>query len=52
MSALPPKADIAERDRQVRFGPKGDIRLLRFYIHLLLDDDRQRERKSRALPGL
>jgi hypothetical protein len=26
MSALPPKADIAERDRHVCFGLKGDIR--------------------------
>jgi hypothetical protein len=25
MSALPPKADIGERDRNVRFVPKGDI---------------------------
>ena len=27
MSALPPKADIAEGDRHVRFVPKADIRL-------------------------
>jgi hypothetical protein len=27
MSALPPKADIAERDWHVRFVPKVDIRL-------------------------
>ena len=26
MSALPPKADIVERDRHVRFVPKADIR--------------------------
>jgi len=26
MSALPPKADIAERDWHVRFVPKADIR--------------------------
>ena len=25
MSALPPKADIVERDRDVRFVPKADI---------------------------
>ena len=25
MSALPPKADIAERNHDVRFVPKGDI---------------------------
>jgi hypothetical protein len=25
MSALPPKADIAQRERHVRFGPKADI---------------------------
>jgi hypothetical protein len=25
MSALPPKADIAERDRNVRFVPKADM---------------------------
>jgi hypothetical protein len=25
MSGLPPKADIAERDRHVRFVPKADI---------------------------
>ena len=29
MSALPPKADIAERDRHVRFVPKADIRSAR-----------------------
>jgi hypothetical protein len=29
MSALPPKADIAERHRHVRFVPKADIRELR-----------------------
>jgi hypothetical protein len=28
MSALPPKADIAERHRDVRFVPKADIRWL------------------------
>jgi hypothetical protein len=27
MSALPPKADIVERDRHVRFVPKADIEL-------------------------
>jgi hypothetical protein len=27
MSALPPKADIAERDHPVRFVPKADIRV-------------------------
>jgi hypothetical protein len=27
MSALPPKADIAERDRNVRFVPEADIRI-------------------------
>jgi hypothetical protein len=26
MSALPPKADIVERDRHVRFVPKADMR--------------------------
>jgi hypothetical protein len=29
MSALPPKADIAERHRHVRFVPKADIHALR-----------------------
>jgi hypothetical protein len=28
-SAIPPKADIVERDRHVRFVPKADIRLRR-----------------------
>jgi hypothetical protein len=28
MSALPPKADIAERDRHVCFVPKADIKLV------------------------
>jgi hypothetical protein len=28
MSALPPKADIAERDRHVRFVPKAAMRIL------------------------
>jgi hypothetical protein len=30
MSALPPKADIAEQDRDVRFVPKADIQGLQF----------------------
>jgi hypothetical protein len=30
MSALPPKADIAEHHRQVRFVPKADIRPAHF----------------------
>jgi hypothetical protein len=29
MSALPPKADIAERDCDVRFVPKADVQELR-----------------------
>jgi hypothetical protein len=29
MSALPPKADIAERQLDVRFAPKADIGLIR-----------------------
>jgi hypothetical protein len=29
MSALPPKADIAEFNRHVRFGSKADIGLIR-----------------------
>jgi len=33
MSALPPKADIAERDWDVRFVPKADIPLL--FDHLV-----------------
>ena len=38
MSALPPKADIAECDRHVRFVPKADIRV-----------DRYIEKKSRVI---
>ena len=34
MSALPPKADIAERDRHVRFVPSGLMNATR---HILLD---------------
>jgi len=34
MSALPPKADMAERISDVRFVPKADIRLL--FDHLVL----------------
>jgi hypothetical protein len=30
MSALPPKADIRPRDRDVRFGPKAEVLLRRF----------------------
>jgi hypothetical protein len=33
MSALPPKADIAERDGNVRFVPKADISQL--FDHLV-----------------
>jgi hypothetical protein len=32
MSALPPKADIAERDLDVRFVPKADIRLFNHLV--------------------
>jgi hypothetical protein len=35
MSALPPKADIAERAYDVRFVPKADIRLGCTYFRLL-----------------
>jgi hypothetical protein len=31
MSALPPKADIVEHDRHVRFVPKADIATDRHY---------------------
>jgi hypothetical protein len=31
MSALPPKADIAERDQDVRFVPKPDIQEFGFH---------------------
>jgi len=33
MSALPPKADIAEHRRDVRFVPKGDITRLQMSPH-------------------
>ena len=52
MSALPPKADIRPRDQDVRFGPNSDMPAISIPRYLLLDDDRQRERKSRALTGL
>jgi hypothetical protein len=29
MSALPPKADIVERDRHVRFVPKAEVAVIR-----------------------
>jgi hypothetical protein len=32
MSALPPKADIAERDRHVRFVPKADMATVTAYL--------------------
>jgi len=35
MSALPPKADIAERHQDVRFVPKADIALLGQLIFLM-----------------
>jgi hypothetical protein len=35
MSALPPKADIAERDRNVRFVPKADVMQCSNQSHLL-----------------
>jgi hypothetical protein len=34
MSALPPKADIAKRDRHVRFAPIADIKALACMIDL------------------
>jgi hypothetical protein len=37
MSALPPKADIRQRNRHVRFVPKADIQL---YVDLLLNNNR------------
>jgi hypothetical protein len=40
MSALPPEADIDERDWRVRFVPKADVKLLRLYVDFLLNDNR------------
>jgi hypothetical protein len=37
MSALPPKADIAERDRHVRFVPKADIGTAKKHHSIRLD---------------
>jgi hypothetical protein len=39
MSALPPKADIAECDRDVRFVPIADMPLLRLDVDLLLNNN-------------
>ena len=53
MSALPPKADIAERDWNVRFVPKADImrcsKTLFDYPSLIEAPERRTEL---ALPGL
>ena len=47
------KADIAAPLSNVRFTPNsGHAGLLRFQVDLLLDDDRECERKCGALAGL
>jgi hypothetical protein len=49
MSALPPKADIVERDRHVCFVPKADILRLRLaLLDHLLDGGEQRRRNGEA----
>jgi hypothetical protein len=40
MSALPPKADITERDRHARFVPKADMRPVLF-DHLVGAEDKR-----------
>jgi hypothetical protein len=49
MSALPPKADIAERDRHVRFVPKADI--LRCGKSRAIQSPRRRHRIRKAAPA-
>ena len=51
MSALPPKADIVERDRHVRFVPKADI--LHSLDHLVSTGKQQRwHGEAECLGGL
>jgi len=56
MSALPPKADIAERDRHVRFVPKADscsAANLRLFDHLVGSGEHgRRELEAERLGGL
>jgi hypothetical protein len=56
MSALPPKADIAERDRHVRFVPKADswsAAILSLFDHLVGSNQQTgRHGKSECLGGL
>ena len=50
MSAIPPKADIAERDHHVRFVPKADIAL---FDHLISAGEQRRGNfKSERLRSL
>jgi hypothetical protein len=37
MSALPPKADIAERNRHVRFVPEAEIGIAKKHYSIMLD---------------
>jgi hypothetical protein len=50
-SALPPIANIGTQSRNVRFVPKADRLLLRLYVDLLLNDNRQGERKCGGWPS-
>jgi hypothetical protein len=52
MSGLPPKADIAERDRNVRFVPKADICTLQQITGCLGQMLTDFAKSSRGLNGL
>ncbi len=52
MSALPPKADLSERDQHVRFVPEADIHSLLF-DHLVSNRKQAwRYREAQCLSGL
>jgi hypothetical protein len=50
MSALPPKADIAERDHDGRFVPKADIGLSLDHV-VSADEERRRNGQTKRLGG-
>jgi enamine deaminase RidA (YjgF/YER057c/UK114 family) len=52
MSALPPKADIGTKPRNVRFVPKADINRLLDYVVGAAEDNRQHPNREEDMPRI
>jgi len=55
MSGLPPKADVCNATKNVRYGPKADIRLKLMTLFNQLvgaDEQGQRDGQAKSLPVL